>query len=293
MTETIVVTGASGQLGRLVIRDLRQIAPAANVIGVARHATAAHELASLEVELRAGDYEDFASMVRVFTGADKVLMISSSEIGSRRVAQHRNVVEAARAAGVASLAYTSILHADKNPMVLAAWHRETESLIRASGVPFVLLRNGWYSENYTTNAIAAATQGTLLGAASNGRISSAARADFALAAAAVLAMPGIQSGRIYELAGDTSYTLDDLAAEISRQALKPVTYRDLDEAAYKAALTSAGLAEDYAQLYAESDAKAALGSLFDESRELSGLIGRPTTTMAESVAAALRPRCYP
>jgi NAD(P)H dehydrogenase (quinone) len=286
-SENIVVTGASGQLGRLVIADLLQKAPSAHLVGIVRNPAGARELADHGVELRAADYDDPASITRVLTGTDKLLLISSSEIGPRRVAQHRNVIDAARAVGVQLLAYTSILHADKNPMALAVWHRETEALIRASGVPFVILRNGWYSENYTANAAAAASRGAIIGAARDGRISSAARADFAAAAAEVLANHASQVGKIYELAGDTSYTLAELAAEIGRQSGKPVAYKDLSEPAYKVALQSAGLAEAFAEIYAESDAKAAQGSLFHESQQLSRLIGRPTTTMAQSVAVAL------
>jgi NAD(P)H dehydrogenase (quinone) len=286
-SENIVVTGASGQLGRLVITELLQKAPSAHVIGIVRNPAGAGDLADHNVELRAADYDDPASIARALAGADKVLLISSSEIGPRRVAQHHNVIDAAKAVGVRLLAYTSLLHADTNPMTLAVGHRETEALIRASGVPFVMLRNGWYSENYTANAAAAATRGALLGAARDGRISSAARADFAIAAASVLASHARQEGKVYELAGDTSYTLAELAAEIGRQSGKPVAYHDLTEAAYKAVLQSTGLAETFAEIYAESDAKAAHGSLFDKSRQLSRHIGRPTTTMAQSVAAAL------
>ena len=286
-SENIVVTGASGQLGRLVLTELSQMAPSAHLIGIVRNPAGARDLADHGVELRAADYDDPASIARVLTGTDKLLLISSSEIGPRRVGQHRNVIDAARTVGVQLLAYTSILHADKNPMALAVGHRETEALIRASGVPFVMLRNGWYSENYTANAAAAAARGVILGAARDGRISSAARADFAAAVAEVLASHASQVGKIYELAGDTSYTLAELAAEIGRQSGRPVAYNDLTETAYKAALQSTGLAEAFAEIYAESDAKAAHGSLFDESRQLSHLIGRPTTTMAQSVAAAL------
>ncbi len=185
------------------------------------------------------------------------------------------------------LVYTSILHADTNPLALAAEHRETEALIRASGIPFVLLRNGWYTENYTGNVAAALKHGAVLGAAKDGRIASAARADFAAAAAAVLASAENQAGKIYELAGDTAYTLTELAAEIAKQSGKPVVYKDLPEADYKAVLQSVGLPEAFAGLLAESDAKAAQGALYDESRQLRSLIGRPTTTLAQSVTEAL------
>lgn len=285
-SENIAVTGATGQLGRLVIADLLNIAPAARITGLVRNAAAAKDLADRGVEVRTADYNDPASLAAALAGVDKVLLISSNEIG-RRAQQHRNVIDAAKAAGVKLLAYTSILHADASPLALAAEHRETEALIRASGVPFVLLRNGWYTENYTGNVGAAVQHGAVLGAAADGRISSAARADYAAAAAAVLASRQSQAGKVYELAGDSAFTLAEYAAEIARQSGKPVVYNDLGEAGYKAALQGIGLPEVFADLYAESDAKAAKGALYDESRQLSALIGRPTTPLAQSVAAAL------
>jgi len=285
-SETIAVTGATGQLGRLVIADLLKRAPAAHLVGIVRNAAAAKDLADRGVELRTADYNDPASVTAALAGVDKVLLISSSEVG-QRVRQHRNVIDAAKAAVVKLIAYTSILRADTNPMALAVEHRETEALIRSSGIPFVLLRNGWYTENYTGNVAAALAHGAVLGASRDGRIASASRADYAAAAAAVLASPGDQAGKIYELAGDTAFTLADYAAEIARQSGKPVVYKDLPEADYKAALQAVGLPEAFAGILAESDAKAAKGSLYDDSRHLSRLIGRPTTAMSQTVAAAL------
>ncbi|MEJ1961337.1 MAG: NmrA family NAD(P)-binding protein [Gammaproteobacteria bacterium] len=286
-SETLVVTGATGHLGRLAIAELLKIAPTARVIGAVRNKAAAKELADRGVELREANYDDAASLVAALAGADKVLLISSSEVG-RRASQHRNVIAAAKAAGVKLLAYTSILHAATNPMELAAEHRETEASIRSSGVPFVLLRNGWYTENYTGNIAAAVQHGAVLGAARDGRISSAARADFAAAAAVVLASDvKSHAGKVYELAGDTAYTLAEYAAEIARQSGKPVVYQDMSEGDYKAALQGIGLPEVFAQIYAESDAKTAGGALYEAGRDLSKLIGRPTTPVGESIAKAL------
>lgn len=285
-SENVAVTGATGQLGRLVIADLLRIAPSAHLIGLVRNATAAKDLADRGVELRAADYNNPTSLAAALRGVDKVLLISSSEIG-QRVPQHRNVIDAAKAAGVTLLAYTSVLRADTSPMDIAIEHRETEALIRASGVPFVFLRNGWYTENYTGHVAAAIQHGTVLGAAKNGRISSAARADYAAAAASVLASREKQAGKIYELAGDSPFTMSEYAAEITKQSRKPVVYKDLSEADYKAALLAAGLPEAFAGLLAESDAKAAKDSLYDDSRQLSRLIGRPTTPLAQSVKTAL------
>lgn len=285
-SETIAVTGATGQLGRLVIADLLRLAPQAHIIGLVRNPAAAQGLAAHGVELRTANYNDPASVRAALAGVKKVLLISSSEVG-QRARQHRNVIEAAKAAGVKLLAYTSLLHADTSPLALATEHRETEAFIRASGVPFVILRNGWYTENYTGNVAAAMEHGAVLGAARDGRISSAARADFAAAAATVVASRESQAGKAYELAGDTAFTLSEYAAEIAKQSGKPVVYKNLSEAEYKAALQGVGLPEAFAGLIAESDAKAAKGALYDESRQLSRLIGRPTTPMPQSVAAAL------
>ncbi len=283
---TIAVTGATGQLGRLVIADLLKIAPDAHLIGIARNPAAARDLAHRGVEFRAANYDDAASLATALKGVDRLLLISSSEIG-KRAAQHQNVIEAAKAAGVKLIAYTSILRADTNPMALAREHRETEALIRASGIAFVFLRNGWYNENYTGHIAAAVQHGAVLGAASEGRISSAARADYAAAAAAVLANPGNQAGKIYELAGDSAYTLSQYAAEIAKLSGKPVVYKNLPENDYKIALQGAGLPEAFAGLIAESDSKAAKGALYDASGELGKLIGRPTTTITQSATAAL------
>lgn len=286
-SENIVVTGANGQLGRLAIAELAKIAPKAHVIGLVRNVAAAADLAARGVELRAADYNDPASVAAALAGADKLLLISSSEIG-QRAAQHRNVINAARAAGVKLVAYTSILHADTNPMALAVEHRATEADLRASGLPFVFLRNGWYTENYTGSIAAALAHGAVVGAAGDGRIASAARADFAAAAAAVLADDAKnQAGKVYELAGDRAFTLSEYAGEIARQSGKAVVYRNLPEGDYKAVLVSVGLPEPVAQVLAESDTKAANGALYDTSGDLRRLIGRPTTAFADSIAAAL------
>lgn len=281
----IVVTGASGQLGRLVIEALLKKLPAGEIVAAVRNPEKVADLAARGVQVRQANYDQPASLVVAFKGADKLLLISASEVG-RRVPQHRAVIDAAKAAGVGLLAYTSLLHADTSPLPLAAEHKETESLIRASGLPAVILRNGWYTENYTAGIPAALQYGVVLGSAKQGRIASAARADFAEAAAAVLTQEN-QAGRIYELAGDESYTLSELAAEIARQSGKAVAYQDLPESEFKAALLGAGLPDFLATLLAESDVGASKGGLFDDSRQLSALICRPTTLLAELVRLAL------
>ncbi len=282
----IVITGASGQLGRLVIEALLHKLPASEIVAAVRSPEKVSDLAARGVQIRQADYTRPATLDAAFRGADKLLLISSSEVG-QRVPQHRAVIDAAKRAGVKLLAYTSLLHADTSPLGLAAEHQETEALLNASGLPHVILRNGWYTENYAAGVPAALAHGVLLGSAGTGRIASAARADYAEAAAAVLTQDD-QAGRIYELAGDTAYTLTELAAEISAQSGKEIAYKDLPEADYKAILLGAGLPEGLAALLADSDVGASKGGLFDDSHQLGQLIGRPTTILATSIATALK-----
>lgn len=281
----IAITGATGQLGRLVIAKLLESVPANELVAVARTPDKAADLAALGLQVRRGDYALPETLADAFAGVDKLLLISSSEVG-QRVAQHANAIAAAKSAGVKLLAYTSILHADSTPLGLGDEHRQTEARLAQSGLPFVLLRNGWYTENYAASIPAALTYGVLLGSAGEGRIASAARADYAAAAAAVLLAEG-QAGKVYELAGDASYTLSEFAAEIAKQSGKPVAYQDMGPADFAAALRNAGLPEGLTDLLADSDAGASQGGLFDDSRTLSTLIGRPTTPMSEVVRKAL------
>jgi NAD(P)H dehydrogenase (quinone) len=282
----IVVTGATGQLGRLVIQSLLAKVPAAQIIAAVRQPTRAADLAALGVQVRQADYSQPATLDAAFQGASKLLLISSSELG-QRAAQHRNVIEAAQRAGVSLVAYTSLLHADRSPLGLAGEHVQTEALLKTSGLPHVLLRNGWYTENYLASVPAALQHGALIGSAGAGRIASAARADYAEAAAVVLSQDG-QTGKVYELAGDSAYTLAEFAAELSLQSGKTIPYVDLPEAEYKAALLGAGLPEPVAELLANSDVGASQGGLFDEQRQLSQLIGRPTTPLATLVKETLK-----
>ena len=281
----IIVTGATGQLGRLVIASLLKTTPAAQIVAAVRDVAKAADLAAQGVQVRRADYNDAASLDSAFAGATKVLLISSSEVG-RRVPQHRAVIDAAVRAKVGLLAYTSVLRADTSQLGLAAEHRETEALIRASGLAYSLLRNGWYVENYTAGLGGALEHGALAGAAGEGRIAAAARADYAEAAAAVLSSAGPVE-QVYELAGDTAFTLADLAAELSRQSGKQVPFHNLPQEEYRAMLIGVGLPAPAADLIADSDAAAAKGALDDGGRALSKLIGRPTITLADAVKAAL------
>ena len=283
----IAVTGATGHLGRLVIEALLRSEPASSIVAAVRNPDAAADLAAKGVVVRHADYEKPETLEPAFAGVDKLLLISSSDIG-QRARQHQAVVDAAKKAGVKLIAYTSILNADKSPMSLAAEHRATEAAIRASGLPFVFLRNSWYTENYAGVVPMAVQYGAVMGSAREGVISAASRRDFADAAAAVLTSPQSQAGKIYELAGDTGFTLTQLAAEIASQSGKPVAYADMPQAAYEEALVKVGLPAPVAAMLADSDVAIAAGWLHDDDKVLSGLIGRPTTPISQTVAEALK-----
>lgn len=281
----IAITGATGQLGQLVIAALLKSVPASQIVAIVRNPAKADALAQQGIVVRQGDYGDEAALTRALDGVEKLLLISSSEVGQRAV-QHRNVINAAKAAGVGFIAYTSVLHADTSPLGLAAEHIETENMLAASGIPYALLRNGWYSENYLASAPPAIEHGVFLGAAGDGKIASATREDYAAAAAKVISEEG-HAGKVYELAGDTAWTLSELAAELSKQSGKNVVYQNLSEADYASALRGVGLPDAFASLLADSDTGASKGGLFDDSHTLSKLIGRPTTPLADSIKAML------
>lgn len=279
---TVAITGATGQLGRLVIAELKALLPEGQIVALARSPEKAGDLG---VTARAFDYSRPETLTAALAGVDKLLLISSNEIG-QRASQHRAVIEAAKAAGVKEIVYTSLLNADRSPLSLAGEHVETEAMLAASGIPHVILRNGWYAENYSGAIPSALEHGALIGSAGAGRVSGAARADYAAAAAAVLTSDG-HAGQTYELAADQAWTLADLAAEISAQTGRDIPYRNLPEADYAAALIGAGLPEGLSQAIAGWDTGAANGALLNDGRALSRLIGRPTTPLADVVRAAL------
>lgn len=278
----IAITGATGQLGHYVIESLMKTVPASQIVAIVRNPAKAQALTAQGITVRQADYGDEAALTSALQGVEKLLLISSSEVG-QRAPQHRNVINAAKAADVKFIAYTSLLHADTSPLGLADEHIETEKMLADSGIVYTLLRNGWYSENYLASAPAALERGVFIGAAGDGKIASATRADYAAAAARVISEAG-HEGKVYELAGDSAWTLTQLAAELTKQIGKQVTYQNLSEADFAAALKSVGLPDGLADMLADSDVGASKGGLFDDSKTLSKLIGRPTTTLAESVS---------
>lgn len=277
----IAITGATGLLGQHVIESLLKTVPASQIVAIVRNPAKATALSQQGITVRQADYSDEAALTAALQGIDKLLLISSSEVG-QRAPQHRNVINAAKTAHVKFIAYTSLLHADTSPLGLADEHVATEKMLAESGIGYALLRNGWYTENYLASAPAALEHGVFIGAAGEGKIASATRADYAAAAARVISEDG-HSGKTYELAGDAGWTLSQLAAELAKQSGKKVVYQNLSEADFAAALKGVGLPAGLADMLADSDTGASKGGLFDDSHTLSKLIGRPTTSLADSV----------
>ncbi len=282
----IAITGATGNLGREVVRLLVERVAAPEVVAVVRSAGKAQNLAASGVTVREADYSKPETLSAAFTDVEKVLLISSSEVG-HRIPQHQAVVDSAKHAGAKLLVYTSILCADTSALVLSQEHRATEEYIRNSGIPFVILRNGWYLENQTGALAPAITHGAILGAAGNGRFAAAARADYAGAAVTVLTADG-HAGKTYELGGDVPYTLTELAAEVSKQTGKTIAYHDLPQKQYAEALVGFGLPEILAEAVADAEAGAAKGALDSTSHDLNQLLGRPTTSLSAAVSSALQ-----
>lgn len=281
----ITVTGATGHLGRLVVGELLERVPAEQVAAVVRNEDRAGDLAARGVQLRVADYGEPESLRDAFGAGEKVLFISGSEVG-QRVSQHRAVVDAAKEAGVRLLAYTSVLGGPKADFQLAAEHQATEQMILDSGLPYTFLRNGWYHENYTENLAPVLEHGAVVGSAGSGRVASAARADYAAAAVAVLTGNG-HEGRAYELSGDTAWSFPEYAAEVGRQSGKEIRYVDLPPAEHRKVLIEAGMPEPLADLVADVDAAIARGLLAATPGELARLIGRPTTPIADAIASGL------
>jgi NAD(P)H dehydrogenase (quinone) len=282
---SIVVTGATGHLGRLVVESLLERGvPAADIIATGRRVEKLADLAERGVVVRAADYGDPASLRAAFAGAEKLLLVSGSEVG-QRVAQHANAIAAAQQAGVRLIAYTSILRADTSSLLLAQEHHATEEALAASGIPYVLLRNSWYIENYTGQLPVYLEHG-IAGAAGGGQVSAATRADYAEAAAAVLTGDG-HAGATYELGG-RPFGMVELAEAVSSVAGRPVSYTDLPVEQYQAVLVGAGLPEPVAAVFADGDRGVAEGELFTDGNDLEKLIGRAPTSLTDALAAAVR-----
>ncbi|MEU2742596.1 SDR family oxidoreductase [Streptomyces sp. NPDC007095] len=285
---SVVVTGATGQLGRLAVEALlRRGVPASEIVATGRDIAGIKDLADRGVVARRADFTDPDSLAAAFAGADKLLLISASIPVDERLANHRRAIDAALAAGVSLVAYTSMAHADTATTILAATHRATEEYLREHDVPSVLLRNSWYLENYTAQLPLVLQHGAVIGAAGEGRVSAASRADYAEAATAVLTTEG-HTGAVYELGGDEAFTLAELAATVSAATGKPIAYTDLAAEKLAEALSGAGLPTALADVLADADLGLGRGELFTGSGDLSRLIGRPTTSLADAVAHALR-----
>lgn len=282
---TYGVAGATGQLGRLALGELLGLVDAADIVAIGRDPAKLADFAAKGVDVRAADYDQPETLSAALAGIDRLLLISGSALG-QRPRQHAAVIDAAKAAGVGYIAYTSILNAPTSPIRLGAEHKATEESLAASGIPHDLLRNGWYNENYFMALPMQIEAGVITGAQGEGRISSAARADLAAGAAQVLVHG--KGGEIYDLAGDESWTMTEFAAEVSRQTGRPLRYENMGEAEFAASLVAGGLPEHYAAVFANSAFATSLGALENNSRTLSGLIGRPTTPIAQTIATMLK-----
>lgn len=276
------ITGATGQLGRAIVEKLKERIPSEAIVALVRSPERA---SGLGVEVREFDYDKPEFLPPALEGIDNLILISGNIVG-QRARQHANVINSAKGSGVKWIVYTSLLRADSTSLSLAGEHLDTEKALKQSGIPFTILRNGWYTENYTSSIGGVLKNNALYGCAGKGKISSAARADYADAAVAVITGQG-HEGKTYELAGDNSYTLADLASEISRQTGRDIPYRNLDEIEYVSVLTGQGVPEGFANAIAGWDVSASKGDLFDDNRVLSQLIKRPTTTLADSVKEVL------
>lgn len=282
----IAITGATGHLGQLVIQDLLQRGfNPKDIVAVVRSKSKAQDLSAKGIQVKEADYSSSEALEKAFTGVENVLLISGSEVG-QRLPQHTNVVNAAKKANVKLLIYTSILKADESKMALAVEHLATEKVIQSSGVPFVILRNGWYIENYTQQMASFLEQGAVTGAAKEGRVSAATRADYASAAAAAL-LGKAKINSVYELGGQ-AFTLPQLAETISQASGKNVQYQDMPASEYEKMLSSVGVPAPMAHVLADSDVGIVRSELFTDRKDLETLIGRPATTLKEAVAAALK-----
>ncbi|KTB60841.1 quinone oxidoreductase [Pseudomonas fluorescens] len=283
----IAVTGANGNLGQLVIKDLLRVIPAANIIATVRSLEKANDLRAMGVQIREADYDRPETLDAAFSGVDKLLLISAVQPG-KRFSQHKAVINAAKRAGVKLIAYTSMLRTDTSCLILADEHKATEEYLKKSGLEFVLLRNGWYLENHAGTVKSSLMLGFIIGSAGKGRFASASRADYAAAAAKVLTQQG-HVNKTYELAGDHSYSMYEFAEEVSRQAGRSIAYKNLAPTEYEAQLLSFGIPKMIADVVIDADMKSLTGELDSSSRDLSRLLGRSTMPFSEAIKDALQP----
>lgn len=286
-TETILVTGATGALGSQIVQSLLQKAPQAKVIAGARKQEKAAALVAQGAQFRLLDYDRPETIEAALKGVTRVVLVSGTDVG-RRVPQHKAVIDAAKRAGVKLLGYTSILRATESPLLLAQEHRGTEEVLAASGLPHILLRHGWYTENSTATAPLSVKFGVVQSCAGEGRYSTATRQDYAEGDATLILRDGHAPAQAYELAGSTSWSKGDYAALLSRISGKPVAYQPMSQADFAAALVAAGLPELVAKIISDSDAGAANGWLQDDSRTLEKVIGRATTPLEQVVEQTLK-----
>ena len=281
----IAITGATGQLGHYVIQALLTKTDAQNIVALVRDLNKAQHLKAQGVELRHFDYDQTETLAPALEGIDKLLLISANEIG-RRTPQHQAVIQAAQQSNVPYIAYTSLLNADASTLGLSQEHRETEALIKNSGLTYTFLRNNWYTENYLAGLSHAIESGTLYGAANDGKISSASRIDYAEAAATVL-ISDAHENKIYELAGSTAFTLQDFANTISEVSGQAVQYKNLTSEQYHQGLVQAGLPTGLVDVIVDADVQTQTGAMFSDSKDLEKLIGRKTTSIQEEITNTL------
>jgi len=281
---SIVVTGATGHLGRLIVTALlRNGVPATDIVAAGRKVEKLADFAEQGVRVAQIDYSEPETLAAAFAGADTLMLVSASDPG-QRVPQHTAAIDAAKAAGISRIVYTSAPQADTTALILAPDHKATEELISASGLDFTILRNGWYTENYASNVEQARATGTIVSSVGDGRVASASRADYADAAAVVLAAPG-HEGKVYELSGDVAWNFDDLAAAIATVVGRDVVYTPISPEDQHAALIAVGLDEGTAGFVVALEGNTRDGLLAVTSGDLARLIGRPTTPLAQGLAA--------
>lgn len=282
---TLLVTAASGQLGRLVVDALLQRGvPASDIVAGVRTPSKADDLSARGVSVVEFDYARPETLAPVLTGVDRVLLISGTD--ADRVSGHRNVIAVARDAGVGRLVYTSAPRVDEIDYALGADHKATEEAIAASGLSATVLRHNWYTENYLDAVARAADTGEIVAAVGDARVASASRRDYAEAAALALITDDL-AGQTLEVGGDVAWTYDELAQAATEVLGRPVTYTAVTIEQLTAGLEAAGLDAGTAAFVAGIDDAIARGALSQTDGTLSRLLGRPTTPLVDGLREGL------